>query len=154
MSITLAAFRSWVRYNLPVVAEWLAFCQSRNEYGDECDKQEDADSLEAKFVAPLPEPFRHSLEKLGDGELGHPDEEGIEYPGRKNELRTHLAVLYHDRVRQAISINIVGAPDEYDMHEAHSYHERNDAPCHDFVLAEELLITCPAASEADDNDEE
>lgn len=58
-----------------------------------------------------------------------------------------------DGIGQLGHVDIVGAPDEDDMDTAHAGQERNDAPGHDLVLAEEALISNVAARQAKGDDD-
>lgn len=60
-------------------------------------------------------------------------------------------MLNYGRVRKSRGIYIVGAVNEYDMDEAHSCHERNDASGHDLVFAKQTLIANPTTAQADDD---
>jgi hypothetical protein len=57
-------------------------------------------------------------------------------------------------VRQGRGVDVVGAVKEHDVGTAHASHEGDDAPCHDFVLAEQLVVANVATREANQNDAE
>lgn len=65
---------------------------------------------------------------------------GVEDPCRKHHLRTNLSVPDLDRVVQSADVDIVGAPNEDDMHKTHACYEGNDTPGHDLVLAKQTFI--------------
>jgi hypothetical protein len=72
LCVALSALRSWIRDNLPVLPERVAFCQCSNEYSNEGDEEEYANATQAPFVTLLPEAFGQTFEKFGYSELGHP----------------------------------------------------------------------------------
>lgn len=59
----------------------------------------------------------------------------------------------NDRVCQIRNIDIVGAPDEDDMHKAHTRKQWNDAEGHDLVFAEKSFIANVAAGQPDGYDD-
>ena len=58
------------------------------------------------------------------------------------------------RVRQGRGVDVVCAVDEDDVGTAHAGHEGDDAPGHDLVFAEQLVVANVAAREADKDDAE
>jgi hypothetical protein len=71
---------------------------------------------------------------------------GVENAGRKNALRSDLAMVDLQGVREAADVDVVGTIYEDDMDAAHACGQRDYAPGHDFVLAEEALIADVPAS--------
>lgn len=68
----LSTVRPGIGYYLPVIVEWLAFGQSRNDNPDECNDQEPAYNLQPNFIRALPYMARETFEEFSDGELGDP----------------------------------------------------------------------------------
>lgn len=61
-----------IGYYLPVIVEWLAFGQSRNDNPDKCNDQEPAYNLQPNLISALPYMARKTFEEFSDSELGDP----------------------------------------------------------------------------------
>lgn len=59
-----------------------------------------------------------------------------------------------DCIGQICGIDIVGAVEKNNMDAAHACKKRQDAVCHDLVLAEEAVISNVAAGEAEADDDD
>lgn len=73
MRVALSTFWTWIRRDLPVVVERLAFSKSCDYDGAEGDDQEYSDSAQGVFIAAPPETIKNALQEFGYGEFGHPD---------------------------------------------------------------------------------
>jgi hypothetical protein len=79
---------------------------------------------------------------------------GVEDAGREYALRSDLAMADLQGVRETADVDIVRAVDEDDMDTAHSRGKWDDAPGHDFVLAEEALIADVPTGDSDAYDDD
>ena len=69
----LAALRSRIRHNLPIVIERTAFTEGSDDDGKKGDDEEDTDAMEDALVTLSPGVVKRALEKFRYGEFGHPD---------------------------------------------------------------------------------
>jgi hypothetical protein len=122
------------------VVEWLAFGQCGNNNNHKGDDQKDAYATQTPLVAFFPEAFGQALEELGYGDLGHPDEHGVEYPSCEHTSRSNFAAVDFFRVRQTDGVDVVCAIYEHNMDAAHARKEWDDAPSHDLVFREQAVI--------------
>ena len=132
VGIAEATFWTWVRYNLPVMVEGLAFSQSSNNHCQQCRCQEVVDEFEEYSEGSSPDLACHSFEELAYCELGYPDAirmgtvraDPLETPGEKRDnLQDSIEDARHKNEftandsmidvfsRQAHGLGIIGTPD-------------------------------------------
>ena len=73
LSVALSAVRTWIRGNLPVAGEGLAFDERGHDDGAECYAEEPLDAAEQQVPASLPALIVYATKEFGNGEFGGPE---------------------------------------------------------------------------------
>lgn len=142
--------RTWIRLDLPVVAERLALAQCCDDNYEESDDQEYSEASEYELVRPAPDANCDAFQELRDREFAGPDEHGIEYSRRQYQSSAYAALIQFGlRIMNPYCFDIVRAVQQHDMNEGHSDEERNECKHHYPVFREQLVTPRLASTEPD-----